>query len=240
MNDPLASSRIAMQLSEQALAAIAQLAEPHTWEALRLTNAERFEWLPTNGGLIRDLAYDLLAPLALYQLNVRALTGAHQLLLGLVYSSVTWHYNLAEIPPRLSYCPERRGWRYRRYEEPATSWMQGLSAEQLQERLACFFIVSDMGQQRLVSREEFRADFDRVLSLGIDQNQERRSLGVLVNPLLGFTPTDRPVYWRILAVQQQLYSKLAGRPGRAIFEDSLIQQTNHLILNVISDQNDSS
>ncbi len=55
MNDPLASSRIAMQLSEQALAAIAQLAEPHTWEALRLTNAERFEWLPTNGGLIRDL-----------------------------------------------------------------------------------------------------------------------------------------------------------------------------------------
>lgn len=237
MDDYLASSPIAMQLSERALDAIAQLAESHTWEALRLTKTDQFDWLPTSGGLIRDLAYDLFAPLALYQLNAQALTSAEQVLLGLAYNSVTWDYHLAAIPPRLVYSPECRGWRYRRYEEPASSWMQGLSMEQLEERLARFFIVQNVDQdRRLVTKEEFKAEFDRILSFGFDRDQDRRRLGVLVNPLLGFAPIDRPVYWRVLAVQQRLYSTLAGRPGKVIFEDNLSEQAEQLIQNVISGQ----
>lgn len=96
MNDHLPPLSTAAQLSEQALAAIGQLAESRTWEALRLTKAKQFDWLPTNGGLVRDLAYELFAPLAFYQLNVQDLISTHQELLGLVYKSVTWHYSLAE------------------------------------------------------------------------------------------------------------------------------------------------
>ena len=77
MDDRLPSSPIAMQLSERALAAIAQLTESHTWEHLRLTKTNQFDWLPTNGGLIRDLSYDLFAPLTLYQLNSQVLRVIH-------------------------------------------------------------------------------------------------------------------------------------------------------------------
>jgi TIR domain len=121
----------AAQLSEGALAAIAQLAETRTWDALRLTSGDQFDWLPTSGGLVRDLAYDLFAPLAFYQLNAQPAISAHKKLLGAVYKSATWHYRLAEMSPRLPYCPEERGWRHRRYVEPASCWLQGLSAEQL-------------------------------------------------------------------------------------------------------------
>lgn len=134
------------------------------------------------------------------------------------------------MPPRLAYYPEAPGWRCRRYEEPASSWMQGLSMEQLAERLARFFIVPDTDQhRRLATREEFTTEFDRILSLGFDHGRDRRSLGVLVNPLLGFTPADRPVFWRVLAVQQKLYSTLVNRPGRVIFEDSLSDQVEYFI-----------
>jgi len=226
-----------MQLSERALAAIAQLTESRTWEHLRLTKTNQFDWLPTNGGLIRDLSYDLFAPLTLYQLNSQVLTRRDHILLGIAYNSVTWHYHLAALPPRLAYNPECRGWRYRRYEEPASSWMQGLSMEQLEERLARFFIVLDADQhRRLVTKEEFKTQFDHILNLEFDPGQNRRSLGVLINPLLGFTPIDRPVYWRVLAVQQRLYSILTGRPCEAIFEDSLSEQAKQLIQNVISRQ----
>jgi hypothetical protein len=35
----------------------------------------------------------------------------------------------------------------------------------------------------------------------------RRSLGVLLNPLFGFTPKSRPIFWRILSIRCVLSSR---------------------------------
>ncbi len=222
------------ELSAWALAAIGQLFDARTQEALRLTAADKFQWLPTTGGLVRDLAYDLYAPLAFHQLRSFALTGLQRDMLNWIYRSVTLHYDLAQVTPRLDYHPEEPGWRQRRYAEPASSWLQGLSLEQLNERLRRFFIVPDMSRSlRLATKEEFKAEFDRVLRSGTEH--DRRSLGVLVNPLFGFTPRDRPVFRRVLALQHLLYMQLAGESSEALFEDSLIDQIQWFVWNQKAD-----
>jgi hypothetical protein len=205
------------ELATQALAAIDRLAQPTTWEALRLTSTE-FDWLPTAGGLVRDLTYDLLAPLAFFQLQGSGLAVGERDLLQRVYRSVTQHKVLAALDPRLPYDPEAPGWRERRYLTPASAWRQGLSGEQLLERLDRFLFVPALDHgTRLATREEFKAEFDRIRHS--NDEHERRSLGVLVNPLFGFTPTSRPVYWRVLAVQQRLHQALADQAARGIFDD---------------------
>ena len=219
------------QLSARAISAIELLFDSRTQDALRLTSAGGFRWLPTPGGLVRDLAYDLYAPLAFYQFRFSTLAGPEKELLDRIYRSVTWHYDLAAVPPALNYYPEAQGWRHRRYAEPASSWLQGLSMEQLKERLSQFFIVPSMDHdKRLATREEFKAEFDRVLRSGTEHDQRR--LGVLVNPLFGFTAHDRPVFRRVLAVQHLLHCQLVSRSTRALFEDSLMEQIEQFVWNL--------
>ena len=151
------------ELSSRALAAIDRLVEPKTQKVLQLTPSRQFDWLPTSGGLVRDLAYDLHAPLAFFRLNEQQLANPERGLLQLIYQSVTQHYQLAALPPSLTYHPEQEGWRQRRYLEPASSWLQGLSTEQLGERLDRFLIVPDLNRnRRLATKEEFKAEFDRI------------------------------------------------------------------------------
>ena len=177
------------ELSARALAAIDRLAQPETQEALRLTSTDRFDWLPTGGGFVRDVAYDLLAPLAFFRLNEGRLSEPERGWLKQCYEAVTLHYELAEVPPRLPYHPEEEGWQYHRYRTPASSWLQGLSIKQRDERLDRFFLVPDLKHnKRLATKEEFKAKFDRILAS--ENDHERRSLGVLMNPLFGFTPTS--------------------------------------------------
>jgi hypothetical protein len=215
-------------LSARALAAIERLSHPKTWEALQLTSTEKFDWLPSRGGLVREIAYDILAPLAFFQLNDAPLAHHERHLLGLAYRSVTLHYELAELEPQVIYHPEVAGWRERRYHEQASSWLQGLSSEQLTERLNRFLLVQDIDRnRRLATREEFKAEFDRI-ERG-DKDHERRALGVLINPLLGFTPTERPVYLRVLALQQRLYQALANSAARAIFDEATNSVVDHVL-----------
>lgn len=86
------------------------------------------------------------------------------------------------------------------------------------------------GRVRLATREEFKAEFDRVLSSGTEP--EQRALGVLANPLLGFTPRDRPVFRRVLAMQYVLHAQLAERPVGDLFEESLIVGVLRFIRNL--------
>ena len=133
------------QISARAAASIVRLFDGRTQHALQLEPPEGFRWLPTRGGLVRDLAYDLYAPLAFYQLRSSVLTRPEKDILGLIYRSVTLHYKLAQVAPALDYHPQVEGWRLCRYIIPASSWLQGLSMEQLDERLSRFFVVPDMG-----------------------------------------------------------------------------------------------
>lgn len=198
-------------LAERAIAAIDRLAEPNTWTALALTQTDRFSWLPTAGGIVRDLAYDLLVPLAVLELDPEAMATTNRDLLRVAFRAPTLHYRLAEAAPALPYSPEAENWRRLRYRDPPRYWLQGLSTQQLRDRVRRFLIVNGLdGQPRLATREEFKAEFDRILRAGTEH--DRRALGVLVNPLPGFTPTDRPVYWRVLALQYDAYQRIL-RPG---------------------------
>lgn len=162
-------------------------------------------------------------PLAFYQLGLPAATDREREVLQRIYRSITRDYELAVLPPSVEYQPEAYGWRQRRYTEPASSWKQGLALGKLRERLSRFFVVLDLDRrQRLATKEEFKAEFDRVLASGTES--EKRSLGVLVNPLFGFTPRGRPVYLRILALQYLLHCQLAGQPLRPVFSEPLISQ----------------
>jgi hypothetical protein len=208
------------ELAARAVAAIELLATPGAWAALELTRTDRFQWLPSTGGIVRDLAYDLLAPLAFLEVAAATVSAGEEELLRSAAAATTWHRVLAQAAPALPYEPEVEGWRYERYRNPPVHWLQGLSTVQLHERLHRFFVVDDLdGRSRLATREEFKEEFDSVLRGRIAR--EERALGVLLNPLLGFTPANRPVYWRILAVQYELYHRLLGitTPSR-IFDDT--------------------
>jgi hypothetical protein len=219
------------ELSTRALTTIDRLGKPETWEGLRLSSTEHFDWLPTRGGLVRDLVYDLLSPLAYFLLNVHEPVYPEQRLLRMIYQANTLHYQLAALSPSLTYHPREEGWRQIRYITPASSWLQGLTVEQLGERLNRYFFVMDLNHnRRLATREEFKAVFDWTLKTNVEH--ERRSLGVLINPLFGFTPIDRPVYLRVLVLQQRFYEAILNQAPRAIFDtitnsvvDNFITQT---------------
>lgn len=196
-----------IEFCKQACKTIELLAKTETQSLLKLPN-NNFDWLPTTGGPIREIAYDLLAPLAYYQLTPPANT-LYQDILNAAYSLPTKHYEIAAGEPKLNYNPEVEGWRYQRYRKPEQTWLQGLRADQLKERLDIFLTTKNRkGEIRLTTKEEFKAEFDRVLKSS--DLHLRRSLGVLINPLFGFTPNSRPVYWRILQTYKELYKKLIG------------------------------
>jgi TIR domain len=216
------------ELSTRALAAIDRLAESETWESLRLTSTEQFDWLPSRGGLVRDLAYDLLAPLAFFRLNEKRLADPQKYCLQRIYRSITQHNEFAEQSPRLTYDPDELGWQQRRYLSPASSWRQGMRIDQLDEGLDHFLIVPDLNRnKRLATREEFKAEFDRIQRS--PDEQERRRLGVLINPLFGFTPASRPVYWRVLAHQQRLHLIIVYQSSKTVFDDITNSVVDHFM-----------
>ena len=221
----------AAALCDQALDAIAILATSAAQQALTLTSGS-FDWLPTDGGAVADIGYDLLAPLAYVRLHSADDPDVRKLM-QMAYSAPARHYDIAAESPRLEYVPECDGWKAQRYRTPERTWLQGLTATQLDERLDRFLTAKDrQGRQRMATRDEFKAEFYRVLRSGDEGS--RRSLGVMLNPLFGFTPRLRPVLWRILSIQGLLYAQITGRQLDALFEDDLrrlaqgyVERTRH-------------
>lgn len=208
-------------LCEKSLDTISLLSHEEIHSVLAL-KSDTFDWLPSQGGAIREVAYDLFAPLAYYQLGLHAEPAGRELLEA-AYLAPTRHYELAQQEPSISYQPETPEWRTARYRTQRSTWLQGLRHNQLRKRIERFLMTRDRNNRlRLATREEFKAEFDRVLDSG--DTRSRRALGVLVNPLFGFTPELRPVYWRVLALQHHLYSAILGRrPGVAPFDEDTLR-----------------
>lgn len=203
--DPPAPDIVAV--CEDAIRSMSLLAETETQTALELTS-RKFDWIPTSGGIIRDIAYDLLAPLTVARFGIAS--DSKHLALEQAYLVPTLHYELAKFAPEIEYCPEVPGWKSQRYRTPRVSWVQGLRKDQLDTRLERFMTARDrLGALRVATKAEFRAEFDRVLRSGTQP--DRRALGVLINPMLGFSMETRPVFWRALSVQYHLYSSIIGR-----------------------------
>lgn len=194
------------RLSQRAVAAINQLFDVETQRLLQLTSTH-FDWLSTTGGFVRDISYDIFAPLAFYQFNETRFEDTLRLPLRLLYLSISQHNALACIEPKLLYEPVTPGWRTLRYTSPASHWLQGMSPDQLKSRLNHFFIVTGSdGSKRLATKEEFKDEFDRLLRNSWET--DRQIMGVLVNPIRGFNVRDRPVFCRILAIQLQIYQRI--------------------------------
>jgi len=216
-----------MEICVRALNAIELLARPEVHSTLALTS-DTFDWLPTAGGPVREIAYDLLAPLAYYRLGLPLGTDLLEQV-KMVYLAPTRHYKVSQEEPRIPYEPEVDGWKYLRYRTPARTWLQGLKPDQLEERIDRFLKTRDRnGQLRFATREEFKAEFDRILASRDDR--ARRSLGVLVNPLFGFTPESRPVFWRVLAIQYLLLSRILGHAtGTTPFDSETIAVAGRML-----------
>jgi hypothetical protein len=207
----------AEDLSRSALEAIELLARTEVQAELSL-RSRSFAWMPATSPAIRGIAYALLAPLAAYKLNLPSTNEELEILKGAA-SALTSHYALAAEEPSLQYSPEVGGWKQCRYDTPATTWMQGLRTDQLDERLERFLCTrTHANTLRLATRSEFLAEFDRVVARG--DESAKRALGVLVNPLFGFVPSLRPVYWRVLAAQSALYARLLAIAPPDVFDQS--------------------
>jgi hypothetical protein len=214
---PVPRTPSAEELSRSALKAIELLARPEVQAELSL-RSRSFAWLPDTSPAIRGIAYALLAPLAACKLKLPSTDEELRLLKGAA-RALTSHYALAAEEPFLQYSPEVGGWKHCRYDTPATTWMQGLKAHQLDERLERFMCTrTHANTLRLVTRSEFLAEFDRVVAHG--DELDKRGLGVLLNPLFGFAPSSRPVYWRVLAAQSVLYARLLGTDPPDVFDES--------------------
>jgi hypothetical protein len=96
-----------------------------------------------------------------------------------------------------------------RIREPKTrKRLETSDLNQFRKRLATFLMATNRcGDLRLATREEFKAEFDRVL---LSDNESAQSLGDLLNPLFGFTPAARAVFDRLLPMLRDLYSAIAN------------------------------
>lgn len=214
---PVPRTPSAEELGRSALEAIELVARPEVQAELSL-RSRSFAWLPDTSPAIRGIAYALLAPLAAYKLRLPSANEELRLLKGAA-RALTSHYALAAEEPALPYSPEVRGWKHCRYDTPATTWMQGLDADQLDARLERFMCTrTHASTLRLATRSEFLAEFDRVVGHG--DELAKRGLGVLLNPLFGFAPSSRPVYWRVLAAQSVLYARLLNTEPPDVFDPS--------------------
>ena len=222
----------AEELSRSALGAIDILARPEVHSELSL-RSRSFAWMPETSAAIRGIAYALLAPLAAYTLNLPFANEELRILKGATRAA-TAHYALASEQPTLHYSPEVANWKRCRYDTPATTWMQGLRPDQLDERLERFICTrTHAGSLRLATRSEFLAEYDRVAASG--DEAAKRALGVLINPLFGFTPSVRPVYWRVLAAQSALYARLLTVAPPDVFDKSTWAVGERYARNVLYD-----
>jgi TIR domain len=214
--DPLPPTPIA--LCDRALSAIEILANAAAHEALKLTSRQ-FDWLPTKETAVAEIAYDLLAPLAYVQLKYASDPDVRRAM-EMAYQAPTQHYEIAAEQPPLEYAPTCEEWKSQRYLTPERTWLQGLERGQLAERVESFLATRDRrGRLRMATKDEFKAEFNRILQSRDERS--RRSLGVLLNPLFGFTPKTRPVFWRVLCIQWVLYESITGRRPSSPFDEHL-------------------
>ena len=110
---------------------------------------------------------------------------------------------IAQLDPPLEYSPGG-DWRRLRLVEPRSHWWQGLSRGRLDNAIDTLIVDGANDRARLASYGEFEHQFNRAFAAGDESEQ---LLGV-ANPLFDYDPLERPVFFRLLAVQAVLYRAL--------------------------------
>jgi hypothetical protein len=118
--------------------------------------------------------------------------------------------DVAALSPRIAYTPRVPDWQTKRATNPQRYWWQGISPERFDDA-GRFFLQSTQsstGTNQLVSMQAFREQYRAVAASSDKRSQQ--ALGLLANPLYGFSPGERPVYWRLLVIIGRLYDSLLG------------------------------
>lgn len=171
-------------------------------------------------------AYELLAPLALVSLVERQMTlvdlrvdgqAALEFWLAKGLKDVmSEDVLLARIEPAVPYSPHVENWDELRQKDPRRYQRQGLDPAELETVLGLLITTTTAGAERLRSNGEF------MVYLGeIAQSTAPNGVDNLKMLLDGFTPHERPVFWRILVTQTLLYGcfltiALLGSPTRQL------------------------
>ncbi len=166
-------------------------------------------WIGNTSDQFISVVYRLYSPLAVFCSvrygHIRSIHGLSRLdrirveLLEAAVQVLLNEQSLAHSGKRIKYSPRIPDWRKKRHLNPSQFWWQGISDRRLEAALQ-FLILPDSDSEfvaKLKSEEAFREQFRAAKKLG---GKAAQALGILANPLFGFTPTSRPVYFRVLWV----------------------------------------
>ena len=164
-------------------------------------------WIGNTSDQFISIVYRLYSPLAVFYSvryghirSIHGLTRLDRIRIELLEAAVQVLLNeqsLAHSGKKIEYTPRVPDWRKKRHVNPSQFWWQGISDRRLEAALR-FLVLPDPDSEfvaNLKSEEAFREQFRAAKKLG---GKAAQTLGILANPLFGFTPTKRPVYFRVL------------------------------------------
>ncbi len=194
---------------------ILELADHRRWPEFQAVRDSSF-WMLSRSSQVIATARALLEPLAVFTLLTEKLTlvdtsldpriSEIYTLARAAYSVHLDDYQIAAIPPALTYEPVVPGWRDKRAKNPATYWWQAMTRGRLDPAIE-LCIHRDAG--RLTTVGEFEAHYLEIYET--PQDSRAKSLGLFCNPLYNFRPQDRPVYWRMLMCLLLIYRRVSLR-----------------------------
>jgi len=195
---------------------IVELADPRRWPELSASRDIDSFWMLAKSSEVISMARALLEPLCYYTLLSEKVTHVDltfdrrvaeiYTLARAAYSVHLNDYKIAAMKPEIAYDPVVPGWRQKRAQEPAAYWWQGLTRGRLDPAIE---LCIHRGEGRLTTLAEFERRyldlFDR------PKDSQSKSLGLFCNPVYNFTPTTRPVYWRMLMSLLLIYRRISLR-----------------------------
>ncbi len=213
-----------VEAADLALRACHNLSNPKMWKELRIEKQNldaQGPWMLNKSSELIGILYALYAPLALYLMLRGKLTTTdctvdreiwfRFLLARELYLAFQCDSSLSACHPSLEYNPVVSGWRQKRLERPAVHWWQGLSPGRL-DRAVRLFLVQENQTQRLATFGEFEDVY--IATYEGDERSRQKLLGIAANPLYGFSPSDRPIFLRLIMVQVHLHEALRrAAPG---------------------------
>ena len=174
---------------------------------------ERLGSTPTGNYWLLGTIYHLLHPAAVFRMAQRRLTlvdlridrpiNIEYTLAKKAYLVLSHDARMAEVAS-LPYTPYVDGWRQKRELNPSQFRRQGLPLGRLDNAIGTLLMKAGEVGERIATFGEFEAQFSNVA-----QEDVSGPAGAARDLFSGFSPTTRPVLWRLLLAQFVIYKALA-------------------------------
>lgn len=207
-------------LINSAISAIDSMASPKVWRELEITNdmGKSDIWLGTDSDTAIKLIYDIFSPIIYFdyhQYNFERSISSFGVLQRYKFSlleevklALFQDRKLAASGKTIEYSPRVPNWRVKRQKNQQTYWWQGLTEERLRDARSAFLKSSnDPSKFELVGFQDFK---DRYLIDFCRPGDHQMTIGLLGNAIFGFSPKNRPVFWRMLHFWNVCYETIKG------------------------------